>query len=380
MSHNESASIATPWLAMALAALALCFQPVSAKATTIYLNTGNSLSLMPSTSGDITFSFSNNVGQIQSDFLAWTLGIQVLPSGSVTGNVTLGTLTQSVSNPMPIGAFPDTIQPTLVTLAGGATINGVTTFYQIGMQTTVALGTLDSSTSYNMGTLGFTASGAASGTWNIYAVQQGGANYQSFWTDGSLTDSDFGNLPRGAGNSSILLGTISVGTTLVALYDFYMQEVNGTISICWETASEKNTVGFDLFRWDGIRWVKVNDALIPGSGEMGGSYRVEDTAANRADTFRYKLVEYETDGGVQEYGTYDISVRNPRMKNISISPDGVILRWLSREQDTYQVQKAREIGTGFEPLATGLPATPPVNVYTDRTENAVGAYYRILAE
>jgi len=49
---------------------------------------------------------------------------------------------------MPIGAFPDTIQPTLLTLASNATINGSTTFYQIGMQTTVALGTLLGSTSY----------------------------------------------------------------------------------------------------------------------------------------------------------------------------------------------------------------------------------------
>lgn len=379
MSHGKCKTIGTPWLASAIAAIALCLQPAPAGATTLSLDTGKSLSLSPSMSGDMTFSFSNDAGEISDSFLAWTLGIQIIPSGTVTGTVTPGTLTQATNNPMPIGADPDITQPNLLTLNNSATINGTNTFYQMAMGTTVALGTVLSSTSYNMGTLSFTSSATASGTWNVYAVQQGGGNYHSFWTDGMLDDIDFGNLLRDAGDSSILLGTIIVTPTLVVLCDFYMQEVNGNISVCWQTASEENTVGFDLFRWDGTGWVKVNNALIPGNGEMGGSYQVVDAAANSTDTFRYKLVEYETGGGVQEYERPDLSVRNPRLENITLSPGGVVLRWLSREQDTYQVQKAPKIGADFEPLATSLPATPPVNVYTDQTENASGAY-RILAE
>ena len=65
-------------------------------------------------------------------------------------------------------------------------------------------------TPYNMGTLGFSASGTASGTWDLYVVQQGGVFFRSFWANGSLADEDFSNLPRGAGNSSILIGTINV--------------------------------------------------------------------------------------------------------------------------------------------------------------------------
>lgn len=182
----------------------------SAEATTLSLDTGKSLNLQPNASGNFTLSFTNSTGDITSNFLAWTMGIQVQPVGSVSGIVTPGTLAHSVENPMPIGAFPDIIQPTLLTLANSATINGSTNFYQIGMQTTVALGTVLSGTSYNMGTLSFTASSGAAGTWNVYAVQQGGVSYQTFWTNGSLNDIDFGNLPRSAGNSSLLLGTITV--------------------------------------------------------------------------------------------------------------------------------------------------------------------------
>ncbi len=193
-----------------IATVALGSHALPVEATTLSLDAGKSLTLSPGTTGYVTLTFTNNPDDITSNFLSWTLGIQVLPSGTVSGTVTPSGLVQSTVNSMPFGAFPDTIQPTLLTLASSASINGSTTFYQIGMQTTVALGTVLSGNTYNMGNVGFSASGSAAGTWNIYAVQQGGANYQSFWTNGSLVDTDFGNLPRGAGNSSVLLGTITV--------------------------------------------------------------------------------------------------------------------------------------------------------------------------
>ncbi len=193
-----------------LAAALLGCAVLRSDAAVIILDTGKSLSLAPSSSGSITISGLNNAGDISTDFLAWTLGIQLRPAGTTTGSLTLGTLSQPVSNPMPIGAGPDTIQPTLLTLANSASINGSVNFYQIGIQTTVALGTLLSNTDYNLGTLSFSSSANASGTWNLYAVTQGGANYQSYWTNGSLVDTDFGNLPRGAGNSSLLIGTVSI--------------------------------------------------------------------------------------------------------------------------------------------------------------------------
>jgi hypothetical protein len=195
-------------LIAAVAALVFGLQTIPASATTLSLDTGKSLVLNPGTSGSMTFSFTNNPGDINDNFLAYTLGIQVLPAGVVSGTVTLGTLTQPVTNPMPIGTL-DFTQPTLATLKSSGTINGTTNFYNINAATTTALGTVLGSTSYNLGTLGFTASGGAAGTWNVYVIQQGGADFQSYWTDGSILDSDFGNLPRGAGNSSLLVGTIT---------------------------------------------------------------------------------------------------------------------------------------------------------------------------
>ena len=168
--------------------------------------------------------------------------------------------------------------------------------------------------------------------------------------------------------------------TRVVLYDFYMQVVDGGVSVCWQTASEEQTANFDLYRRDGEAWVKVNAAPIPGTGELGGSYCVADPLANASDSFTYKLVEQETDGGVQEYGPFEVSARNPRLEHLAVTPEGIVLRWLSREQDTYEVQKSVDIRDGFLPVATGLPATPPVNEYIDEAGIVNGAFYRVRAE
>ena len=217
-----------------------------------------------------------------------------------------------------------------------------------------------------------------------YRTVRGGYYGDTITTDYNLSSSfryQFGAPSDESGTFGFRIASVNTGAaTRVVLYDFYLQTANGGVSVCWQTASEDNTVGFYLFRWTDGAWVKVNDSLIPGNGEMGGSYTVVDPLANATETFRYKLVEYETDGGVQEYGPYDVSVRNSRLDNLAITDDGVVLRWLSREQDTYEVQKSLNMQNGFSTLATGLPAMPPVNVYTDQTKTVNGAFYRVRVE
>jgi hypothetical protein len=193
------------WLTAALAVVLLVGPAV---ATTITLDTGKSVTINQGSSGTFRFSATNDAGAITDNFLGWTLGIQVLPaSGTNVGSLTLGSLTQPGSSPMPVGTL-DIINPTLSTLALSATINGSTQYYLTAAQTTDTLGSLAGNTTYNLGDLGITASANALGTWNVYAVQQSGANYRSYWTDGSASDVQFGNLPN-TGNSSILIGTVT---------------------------------------------------------------------------------------------------------------------------------------------------------------------------
>jgi len=170
-------------------------------------------------------------------------------------------------------------------------------------------------------------------------------------------------------------------TSRVVLYDFYMQAVNGGVSVCWQTASEEKTVGFDLYRWQDGAWVKVNGAFVYAQGVdgMGASYCVVDAGANATDEFRYKLVETESGGGTQEYGPFDVAAWGLRLDNVVASAEGVTIRWLGRAQDTYEIWKSVDLMRGFERLASGIAGVEPVTSFTD--ENAEGnAFYRIRTE
>ena len=46
----------------------------------------------------------------------------------------------------------------------------------------------------------------------------------------------------------------------------------------------------------------------------------------------------------------------------------------------YELLRTLDLRLPPETIATGLPATPPMNVYTDRTGNARGAFYRVRVE
>ena len=169
-------------------------------------------------------------------------------------------------------------------------------------------------------------------------------------------------------------------STRVVLYDFWLRAEGGVVQVGWQTASEEDTVGFDLYRWQDAAWVKVNEALIPAQGELGASYEVADVAANASDTFRYKLVEIETGGDVQEYGPFDVAVWTPRLQNVVVGEAGTTLRWRSREGETYEVRKSKSLLMPPLPIAAGLPATPPVNEFTDPAPTGGSAFYQIRAE
>ena len=170
------------------------------------------------------------------------------------------------------------------------------------------------------------------------------------------------------------------GTSRVVLYDVFLRVEAGVVQVGWQTASEENTVGFNLYRWQDAAWVKVNEALIPAQGDMGASYSVADAAANAVDTFRYKLVEIETGGGVQEYGPFDVAVWTPRLQNVVVGETGTTLRWRSREGETYEVRKSQSLLMPPLPIAAGLPATPPVNEFIDPAPTEGSAFYQIRAE
>ncbi len=180
----------------------------TASAVTLVLDTGKSESVTAGSSGSFVFSTTNSdAGDVTADFLSWTLGIQVLPAGSSnTGTLTVGTLSAAGTDPMPVGTI-SVAAPALNSL--GTAINGTTDYYGMGIESTDTLGTLVSGSSYNLGSLQLAASANASGTWNVFAVQQNVPIERSFWTNGSASNVAFGNLAFGQGNTSVLIGTVT---------------------------------------------------------------------------------------------------------------------------------------------------------------------------
>jgi len=58
----------------------------------------------------------------------------------------------------------------------------------------------------------------------------------------------------------------------------------------------------------------------------------------------------------------------------------IIIRWSSSTGRVYALDISTNFMAGFAPYVTNLPATPPLNVYTDKTDRTEATFYRIRVE
>ncbi len=174
--------------------------------------------------------------------------------------------------------------------------------------------------------------------------------------------------------------------TLVDLTEFAVIEVKIQM-IRWTTACEINTAGFNVYRQqaDG-NWLKVNSNLIPALSVetgVGGTYSLPDVSAESGVPYVYKLEEIETDGTIIEYGPFTgVSERSQPLalsQPVKAGENGLVLRWQSRTGERYTVKRANALTEIFMPVATGIMATPPENVWQD-PDDFDAAYYQIQIE
>jgi hypothetical protein len=56
----------------------------------------------------------------------------------------------------------------------------------------------------------------------------------------------------------------------------------------------------------------------------------------------------------------------------------IVIRWSSVSSQVYRLSRGTNLNSSFTVIAPSLPATPPVNAYTDTVQNAETVFYQIL--
>jgi hypothetical protein len=101
--------------------------------------------------------------------------------------------------------------------------------------------------------------------------------------------------------------------TAVSLVSFNAKvNGDGSVTLAWETASEVDNAGFNIYRSKRIDGTdkKVNGKLIPaqGNGAFGASYSFEDTPGS--GTFYYKLEDVDSNGVRTMHGPVKVRVKS----------------------------------------------------------------------
>ncbi|KPK82822.1 MAG: hypothetical protein AMS27_13900, partial [Bacteroides sp. SM23_62_1] len=100
--------------------------------------------------------------------------------------------------------------------------------------------------------------------------------------------------------------------TAVELVSFEALETDGKVVLKWETASEKNNLGFHILKSqteDG-EFIKVNDAVIEGNDN--GIYSFTDGDVETGSTYYYILQSVDITGERRSYQTISITLKLPR--------------------------------------------------------------------
>lgn len=104
------------------------------------------------------------------------------------------------------------------------------------------------------------------------------------------------------------------GITAVDLASFTAEVAGPAIQLDWQTASEVDHLGFNLYRAEsaGGPYTRLNAALIPGQlpgSPIGGTYNFLDTTALRGVTYYYWLEDVDLYGNTGLHGPVTASLK-----------------------------------------------------------------------
>ena len=99
--------------------------------------------------------------------------------------------------------------------------------------------------------------------------------------------------------------TTTAPPTAITLASFTAKPFKGEVVLKWNTESETDNAGFNLYRStseDG-EYIKINDSLISaqGSSSQGASYEFIDKNVKNRKTYYYKLEDIDLNGTATMY-------------------------------------------------------------------------------
>lgn len=143
--------------------------------------------------------------------------------------------------------------------------------------------------------------------WEAATATIAPAFYTKFNVHTNVVDADLEPQTAAVTNRAIELFLDCTPPSAVELASFTAEVAGPAIQLAWETVSEVDTLGFNLYRAtaaDGPR-TKINAALIesqlPGN-PMGAAYSSLDAKAERGVTYYYWLEEVDASGVATLYG------------------------------------------------------------------------------
>jgi hypothetical protein len=149
-------------LLMALAATAAGACGTASASPILNLVTTGSLTMTQGTAGTLAISVTNT-GASAINLAGLTIGLQLVPDGVTTGSLTFGDFFDAGT----AWTNPSTTQPVLDQLVGP--LNGTTEYFRMSISGEYEF---QPSTTAVLGTIEFTASANALGTWQLWAVNE----------------------------------------------------------------------------------------------------------------------------------------------------------------------------------------------------------------
>jgi hypothetical protein len=101
---------------------------------------------------------------------------------------------------------------------------------------------------------------------------------------------------------------VFTGPLAVTVVSFTAHRAGKGVLVRWRTGTEANELGFNVYRQQGARRVRVNRRLLPALGGIGGSsYSYRDRRAPKHRALRYWLQDVAVDGTRTWHGPVRVS-------------------------------------------------------------------------